>query len=367
MAEGKFYLAVGEEATRGTAEKTTVGFIPIKTAVVPEMTFNDVNREEFRGDDTSKGATTKRRLGQAWTAEIDSPMFADAGTTDSMVGTKLKHQFGHVTSTQNASTGQYAHMFSVPSDPYASGGGDIDAKALTFNINRSRDDTTKNYVYRGGRGSGCSFEQAIGEPLMFNSSWMGQTLETAGGGTAIASPTYAAENLRFDFDNLTAYTGTITRAGTGPDFTDITFGSATPFSPDNVSISIDFARNDKNVLDGTNSPSLTSFGRATGTLSFTIDLRTAGFDSETEFDNFFSTPETTTNNFAFLWDSGTVAGTAGDNYSFIIDCPECVLTSAAPEYSLETNPLITLEYEFMYNSTTAYNVGAMLKNESATV
>jgi hypothetical protein len=363
MAEGKFYLAIGEEATRGTKEASTVGFVPILSPTLPEMQFNDVNRDEFRGDDTSKGATTKLRRGQAFTASVEMPMFIDAGSTTSMIGTMFKHQLGHVTSTQNASTGQFFHMFNVPADPYAPSGGDIDTKALTLNYNRSREATEKNYPFVGARGSGFELVQEVGSPLMFNSNWMGQFLDTV---TAeIGSATYADENLRIDFDNATIYTGTVTRTGSGPDYTDIGFGSGTVLKPDNVTITFDPARNDKNVLDGTNYPSLTSFGRATGTLSYTIDLRTSGFDSEAEYDAFMA--GTATTNFAVQWDTGTEAGTLGDNYMLIADMPKCVRTSAVPEWSLETNQLITMEYEFLLDSTTGYALGIGLKNESTTV
>lgn len=69
MADNKIYCAIGEEANRGTAESTTVGFIPLLNSGIPK-----------------------------------------AAMTKGIIGTLLKHFFGKATSAQNATTGQYRHI-----------------------------------------------------------------------------------------------------------------------------------------------------------------------------------------------------------------------------------------------------------------
>ena len=41
MAENKLYLALGEEASRGTKEASTVGFIPVLSPSIPKMEYDD--------------------------------------------------------------------------------------------------------------------------------------------------------------------------------------------------------------------------------------------------------------------------------------------------------------------------------------
>lgn len=58
MADNKIYCAIGEEANRGTAESTTVGFVPLLNSGIPKAEFDEKNRAEFRGEDSILGDTT---------------------------------------------------------------------------------------------------------------------------------------------------------------------------------------------------------------------------------------------------------------------------------------------------------------------
>ncbi|MDH4101736.1 MAG: hypothetical protein OEV28_14320, partial [Nitrospirota bacterium] len=73
MAYNNMYLALGEETTRGVKQSTTVGFIPIETPGIPKVVFDDKIRKEFRGEETVKGSTTVRRMGQKWEASLNIP------------------------------------------------------------------------------------------------------------------------------------------------------------------------------------------------------------------------------------------------------------------------------------------------------
>lgn len=119
MADNKIYLALGEEAARGTRQSATVGFIPLLNANIPKSEFDDKNRKEFRGDDTVKGDIAVRRMSQKWSGLIEMPFFTEAGGSwKGAMGCLFEHFFGKVTSSQNGATGQYAHiMYPVP-DPF---------------------------------------------------------------------------------------------------------------------------------------------------------------------------------------------------------------------------------------------------------
>jgi hypothetical protein len=48
MADNKIYLAIGEETARGTAESSTVGFVPLISPSIPKSEFDDKPRGELR-------------------------------------------------------------------------------------------------------------------------------------------------------------------------------------------------------------------------------------------------------------------------------------------------------------------------------
>mgnify|MGYP006388421821 CR=1 FL=1 len=61
MSDNKLYLAVGEEANRGTKEATTVGFIPLAEAPKFKFEPDDKRRKEFRGEDSLLDARHRQR------------------------------------------------------------------------------------------------------------------------------------------------------------------------------------------------------------------------------------------------------------------------------------------------------------------
>lgn len=363
MAENKIYLAVGEEATRGTAESTTVGFIPLLSPGYPTVEFNEPNQGEFRGTSTPAGETTKTRYDQKWSASFEAPFFTEAGTVSGMMGTVIKHFFGDVTSAQNAATGQYYHMMYPVADPFATAA--LGTKALTINYNINEGATQKNHPFIGGRVKSLSFDQEPGDKLKFNAEMFGQKRNASG--TAIASPVFAAENLRCDFNNLTVYTGTITRTGTAPDYTDFTFGSATQLKPDSISVKIENGMEDVLRLAGLDYPDKTRMGQFKVTFELTIDWEApgSGFDSVSEFNTWIASASST--NFFLYWNTGTQAGT-GDNHSLYIDLPKMQRMGGSPDYALDKDPMITLKYEGLVDTaTTQYLVGLMLKNTASAV
>ena len=363
MAENKIYLALGEEAARGTKESSTVGFIPLLNPGIPKMEFDEKKRAEFRGEDGVKGDTSVTRFGRKWSGSLEIPFFTESGSTAGMLGTLLKHFFGTAVSVENGVTGQYAHMLYPVPDPFATA--NLDTKALTLNLNINEGAAMKNWPFVGGRVKSLSFEQETGSHLKLSTELFGQYRDTTT--SEIGSPAFAAENLRCDYNNLTLYTGTITRIGTAPDYTDFTFGSATQIKPDKVSVKIENAMEDVSRLSGLDYPDRTRMGRYKVSIELTIDWEdpASGFSSVDEFSNWISASYET--NFCLHWDTGTQAST-GDNHGLYIDLPRAQLTGGEPAYSLDKDPLITFKYEGLYDaSETGYIVGLLLKNTASAV
>mgnify|MGYP001588161974 FL=1 len=361
MADNKFYLAVGEEAARGTAESTAVGFVPLKNGAMPKIEYEDKLREEFRGEDSHLGDTTQRRMSEKWSASLGIPFYTKTYTPETSIITKLlKHFFGKAVTAQNGATGQYYHMLYPVIDPFATA--NLGAKGLTLNYNINEGATQKNWPFVGGRVKSLAFDQEPGQQLIMGVELFGQKRNASA--TAIASPVYAAENLRCDYNNLKVYTGTITRTGTGPDYTDFTFATATQIKPDKISVKIENGFEDVLRLGGVNYPDKTRLaGKVKVSLELTIDWEdpASGFSSVDEVAAWVAAASTT--NFFLHYDTGTQAGT-GNNHQLYIDLPLMRRMGGEPDYSLEKDPMVTLKYEGLYDSaTTKYIAGLMVKND----
>ncbi|CAG0933371.1 hypothetical protein PLCT1_02347 [Planctomycetaceae bacterium] len=364
MAETRAYVAIGIEAARGTAESTTVGFIPVNSFSLPKPDFMANKRQEFRGEDTAKGPVTERRMGQQWNGlSLEMPFYTESGSAKGLVGGIIKHFFGTATTAQNAATGQYAHMAYAIPNPHGTGA-TLEAVALTANMNAMHGDTIKNHPYTGGRVSKLSFKQEPAQSLLMTAELMGQKLDAIAAG--IASPVFAAENLRADFNNMTVRAGaTVTRTGSAPDYTNIT-SNGTVVTPDSLSLELDFGKEDRMILNGTDTVGKTSVKELTGKLSMTFDFEdpASGFSSVDEFTTWLAAQSET--NFLITWDTGTQAGT-GLNHQLIIDLPVCNRLGGMPEIARDGDPKITLEFDFHYSATTKYSAGVLLINTASAV
>lgn len=362
--ENKMYLAVGEEAARGTPEVSTVGFIPLNSTAIPKFEPEVRDVTEIKGQQPSIGMDKKLRMSQKWSYSLEMPFFTEAGTTKGMVGTILKHFFGTVSSAQQAATTAYAHMMYPVQDPFASGNLDNDALTLNFNINEG--DTMKNWPWVGGRVKSLSIEQEAGNPMVMSAELFGQFKDTT---TAeIGSPVYAAENLRCDYYNLKVYTGTVSRTGSAPDYTDFDISSATQINPDKISIKIENPLEDAMRLDGKDYPTKTRVsGRYKVTVEMTLDWEdpSSGFSSVDDYNAYMAAEGDI--NLCFVWDTGTEAGTAY-NHKFVLDIPVAHRMNPEIEYDTEKDPMITLSYEGLVDTAvTGYAVGALLQNTATAI
>ncbi|HEY4706308.1 MAG TPA: phage tail tube protein [Thermodesulfobacteriota bacterium] len=363
MSKNVIYAALGEEAQRGVGESAAVGFVPLLNPAIPRVEFEERERREFRGEEAALGLSSIERASQRWSASIDLPFFTESGASKALMGTLLKHFFGRCSSAQNGSTGQYRHMFYPVADPFSETC--LGDRALTLNLNINEGDTVRNWPYVGGRVKSLAFEQDAGHPLKLTAGLMGQKKDDS---TAeIGNPLFAAENLRCDYNNLSIYSGAITRTGTAPDFTAFSAGGAVAVRPDKITVKMENGMEDALRLSGVDYPDRTRMGLYKVTAELTIDWEdpASGFSSIGEFRDWLSGAGET--NLFLRWDTGTQAGSGG-NHGLSIDLPRLYRKGGEPEYKIDKDPLITLKYEALYDAAAAkYMAGVMLINTAETV
>lgn len=76
------FVALGEEAAAGTAEVTTVGFMPVMEPCIPIPGFDEMARPEFRGEDPTQGSRDFRRYSEKWEIAPKFQLYSEAGTTE---------------------------------------------------------------------------------------------------------------------------------------------------------------------------------------------------------------------------------------------------------------------------------------------
>ncbi|MCK5235478.1 MAG: hypothetical protein KAR06_00720 [Deltaproteobacteria bacterium] len=360
--ENVMYLDLGEEPVRGTAQKTTIGTIPLLTTNFPVFEPDDRPRGEVRGEESVLGDTLMIRHSAKWSWDFEIPFFCEAGTTIGMIGTLMKHFFGKVTTAENASTGQFNHSLYGVANPFATA--NLGTKALTCNVNVTEGSVVKNWPFFGGRVTSLSLIQEAGEHLKLGVSMVGQGRDAST--TAIASPVYPPENQRCDYNNLTLYSGTITPVGTGPDYTGFTYGSADTIKPESMTLKLENGMVDNLRCGGVLYPDKTRMGKFSSTLDVKIDLEApgSGFDSVAEYNNWVDNGETE-QSFNAYWNTGVVAGTAGDNYGLFADMPKMSRMGGDITRSLDDDPMVDLSYKGLYDASTAlYMVMLLLRNEA---
>ncbi|MCC6502313.1 MAG: hypothetical protein IT362_04145 [Deltaproteobacteria bacterium] len=362
MSTNRLYLAIGEEAARGAKESGTVGFVPLLNPAIPKMEFDDRRRKEFRGEESVKGDAAIVRMGQRWSASIETPFYTEAGSSKGIMGTLLKHFFGRSSSIQNGATGQYCHMMSPASDPFSEA--NVGGKGLTLNLNINEGAAVKNWPYTGGRVKSLSFEQEAGSALKLTAELIGQKREDAE--AEIGNAEFSAEPLRCDCKGLSIYTGPVNRTGVAPDFTAFSFEGATRIRPDKVSVKMENGLEDSMRLSGVDYPDRSRAGQYKVTAEVTIDWEdpASGFSSVAEFRSWLASAGST--NLFFHWDTGAQAGT-GDNHALFIDLPRLVRAGGEPEYKHDKEPVVTLRYEGLYDASTGYMAAVMLVNTAPLV
>lgn len=357
MAENKIYLAIGEEAVRGVKESSAVGFIPLLKPGIPKLEFDDKKRSEFRGEDSVKGETAVRRMGQKWHTSLEMPFFTESGGVKGMSGALLKHFFGKAVSSPCAAPGLFSHMMHPVADPFSAA--NLASKALTLNFNVNEGPVMKNWPFTGGRVKSLAFAQEAGQQLKLTAEMFGQFRDAST--PEIGAPVFAAETLRCDYNELAVYSGKVSRTGAAPDFTDFAAPGAVPVKPDKLSVKFENGMEDHLRLSGSAYPDKTRMGRYKVTFEMTIDWEdpASGFSSVAEFNGWLASPGSSS--FLLCWD-------AGAGHALYIDLPQLHRAGGEPNYNLAKDPMITLKYEGLYDSAvTKYIAGVMLKNTAAAI
>ncbi len=344
-------------------ESSAVGFIPLLNPAIPRTEFEERDRREFRGEEAALGLSSITRASQRWSASIETSFYTESGSAKGLIGTLLKHFFGRCSTGQNGATGQYHHMFYPVADPFADDC--LGEKALTLNLNINEGALVRNWPYAGARVKSLAFEQEAGHPLKLTAGLIGQKRDDSA--AEIGSPVFAPENLRCDYNNLSIYSGAITRTGSAPDFTAFSASGATAIRPDKVSIKMENGMEDTLRLSGVEYPDRTRSGLFKVIAEMIIDWEdpSNGFSSIGEFRDWLSGAGET--NLFFRWDTGTQAG-SGENHSLSIDLPRLYRKGGEPDYKMDKDPMITLKYEALYDASAAkYITGVMLVNTAEAV
>ena len=366
MSEHKYkhYLAFGEQTDLDTAEKTTVGFMPVKSFVGIGAEFEDTEVVEFRGDESVLGVTNVIRYGQKWNLSPEMPFFVESGGGEKNIPAMLfKHLAGHGVNAQNASTGQFNNTVSPVSNPRATG--NLGTKALTLNSNLSHGDTVRNHPHVGGLVKSIKLTQAFQDELKITVEHPGAFVEA--NEAEVGSPTYPAENLRLKYNHLKAYSGGITPVGAAPDYTDFTLVSGNQFKPQSLDITLSCERDLVGEMCGKDYPTNITDGEHMVTIEFAIDYKNpaSGFNSLDEFTAWLAGVDDTAE-FCFHWDTGVVAGT-GDNYSQFLYLPEMYRQKPDIDWDPKKTPIITLKYKGKYNATSKALWIALTKNTATAI
>lgn len=365
MSKHKFkhYIAYGEQAVLETAEKSTVGFLPVTSFQGAGLEPIDEEKSEFRGDERVLGVTNVIRYGVKWSRSPEMPFFVESGSDKNLPAKIIKHLGGIGASSENVSTGQFYNTIYPVSDPRDAA--NLGTKALTFNSNFSHGDVIRNHPHVGAITKGISFVQAQNADLMWTPDHEGPFIEV--NEAEIGSPTFPAENLRLKYNHVLAYSGTITTVGSAPVFTGFTFGSADQFKPKDLNINFTCDRTIDVEFCGKDYPTDIIDGEHVVEIDFTVNFNdpASGFDSIDEFTAWLASV-TTTQSFCFYWDTGVQAG-SGNNYGMYIYLPEMYRVGPEITWDPLKAPVINLKYKGKYNATALALWVILIENTATTI
>ncbi len=347
----KQFLALVEEAARGTNPGAGFKFLPLRSGLQPKFQPKDEPRKEFRGQDTALGDASVRRLSSAWNNTLELNAYPGAER-----GLLLKHALGFAGVRAVLDTSAYKGILYPIAMPYGLGAG-LGDTAVGLIANTDEEGTTKSQYWGGGRIRSWSRSIKADEDVVDSFELGGpgpyvgavDQAETAGAAFPAATP--------FLYSDAKFYIGAgISRTGVAPNFTDVGAGTMVQFQPDEFNMKVSLGLEDKTVLNGVQGPSKTHRNaQASIECDFTIDYRdpASGFSSADEFKATFSGPRT--NSLLVVLESSELAGAATAKYTEIMDFPLMLLSSDGPERDNEgkTAP-VKLSWKALLNSTVGY-------------
>lgn len=361
------YLAIVEEAARGTDPGSGYLFLPIKGKLQPSFAPTDEARKEFRGNDSALGDLTVYRKESQWTFDLECAWYPG----DPAIGLLFKHLLGYADTRSTVDTSaKRGILYPVPNG-YAAGGGQEDM-GIGIIPNTDEAGTTYSQYFGGGRVTKCviKFEGTNDVSLVFTLQGPGEYIGAVDQTELDATPSFSTPSSPLVSSDLLCYVGgSPTRTGTPPDYTNIVPNTAAPWRPDSVEITITNGLNDKVVMNGVMGPSWT-----TRESQFMVEVSAptdyddpaSGFSSADEFKALFTGVRT--NNLLFVCNSDTDAGATPGlaPYGAVIDLPSVMVSAETPERNTDgKTPSVAFKFKSLYNATTLYPIGIITTDQNA--
>lgn len=356
------YLALVEETTRGTNPGSGYKFLPVTAGIEPKPKFDDVPRQEFRGQDTRLGNTTVVRKSKSWAQTIETLLYPI-----DIVGTLFKHALGYAGTRSVVDTSGYKGIIYPPSAAHYAPGGNLAGKGITSIPNTDLDGVTKSQVYGGGRVKGFKLDFARPDEVKLSFDLMGGPFIGAPGQTATAGASFTTIKP-FNSSDLVCYSGAgITRTGTAPNYTDITPNTMQQFNPDTLSLTFEGGIEDKDILDGTGGPNKTEqTSQVKATLEIKIDFTdpATGLSSYDEF--VAQVAGVSTQNFLLKLTGPDLAGAATAYHQYFVDLPSMLLTEESVERKNDGSVAkATLKYTSLLSATTNYPIAILTVDKAS--
>lgn len=344
------FIALVEEATRGTDPGSGYLYLPVTSNLLPTFNPTDEARQEFRGADSALGAAEAsivRRESQT-TYTLECAYYPGAET-----GLLFKHLLGKSVTRVAEDTSAFKGVLYPLANPYGAGR-ELTTKAIgIYSVFDVEGTSTKRY-YGGLRIVSCTItgEGTDDVKLSFEMKAPGEFIGADEANDL--TPTFPVADP-FVVSDILCYAGTgASRTGTAPDFTDVGPGTMDQFCPDSLNLQITNGLDDKNVICGVQGPSKTSrTAQFNGNITFPIDLAdpSSGFSSYDEYFAMFGGPST--QSLMFVFDNGDLAGSATATYETIFDFDANLRQHETPQYSpTGEEPTVALAYMTLESATT---------------
>ena len=355
----RFSLSISPESTRGTNVTTNPRFLPSTDLDLADHEKTETEITGGRGHDTLLGGQGMRLTEQRANHTINIEAHTETHTTKDGYYLLLKHIFGSSFTAQNATTGQYSHLFFPSPKVFDEPESELENQALSLNYNASRGDDVRRMAFVGMRPNGITFSQAVNPAeLILQIPLMG--FRRLASDTEVAFTGMPAENLLMSYQHLKIYTGTITPTGSAGQYTNFDISGATQILTVGANITCNRNHEDQRRTNGTIYPARTKHGKIAVEGSFEVDWQNpaGGFNAYDEFELSKGVSE---RELLFVWDTGTQAGT-GQNHSMMVHIPRAFLASTKPSFAEDRDAMLPLNYVGQFDATHGYKIGILLKN-----
>ena len=357
----KEYLAIVEEATRGTDPGSGYKFLPIKSGLVPKFEPKDEPRAEFRG--TVLGKNNTRRISSAVSHSLEAYFYPG-----DELGLFFQHLLGGMVTRATLDTSAYKGLLYPVLMPYGDGA-PLTTKAIGAVPNTNEEGTTKSQYFGGERVRSATIsikpddDVSVSVELGAPGAHVGAVDQTAIGSVSLpwVEPfTYAHAKFYIDASGPS-------RTGSAPEFSDIDPSGMTQFFPDEFNISITNGLGDKDVLDVIASVNGTvREGEPVVECDFSIDYRdpSTGFSPAAQFKSLYSDAQAVA--IVVVLEHTELAGAATEKYKVVIDLPLLQVSAEPAERDVESKtPVQKFSFKGLSPDATMYPVAMMTIDQAS--